>query len=439
MTKSAIRVFVGFALSVGLAAHAGAAVKICRTAGADVFVDNTGAAAVSAGFQKCIDDNAVTVISLPPGTYLVDTPIIIRRSGLTIATAGLGGNIKNCQQLGNASCAALVASTAPMACINNPGECHTVQTADGGGLLQAKNVKRVIFDHLIIDGNRAQRGGTEAQKKCLDTTIANHNRFGFNSQMTACEGTTSGERCEFTYNFTRNALCGTGLLWSGNFGRIQGNAVFNNGVHSPQLWADGITVNRNNNGIVNDNHFVNNTDVALIFGEAANTKIQSNWIEQNNGVYAFAALMLGNFAETGNPTHPRGDYTGAMVSSNTIQCPGFWCGFGINFGPDPWTPLSKDYPNVYGGKVTQNNISGARVLINFGGAGTSDANAPSVTANTLSGAPTSTMPIAPGSTCIAAASVKANLPNNKKTGVACDNWVATDASPLSALCFKQCF
>jgi len=43
-------------------------------------------------------------------------------------------------------------------------------------------VKRVIFDHLIIDGNRAQRAGNEAQKKCLDTSIANHNRFGFTAR-----------------------------------------------------------------------------------------------------------------------------------------------------------------------------------------------------------------------------------------------------------------
>jgi hypothetical protein len=407
-----------------------AAVKICRAGGVDIYADNTGGSPVSAAFQTCIDDTSVTALNLEPGTYLVDAPIVVWRA-FTIRTNGLAGDNRNCQQLPNGWCATLLASPSPTACINNPAYCIPGNTSSGG-LLQALGTRRAIFDHLIIDGNRANRQNTQAKTNCQNGT----NVYGFNMRFQNCDGTSSADRCELTYSFIRNALCGTGVEWSGNYGRIQGNAAFNNGVPTTNLWADGITVLRNNNGIVNDNHTYNNTDVAMIFGEARNTQIQSNWIEQN-GVYAFAALMLGNFSETGAAQHPSGDYTNALIRYNTIDCYGFWCGFGLNLGPDPWSPLGINYPNIYGGTVTQNDINGARVLINFGGAGTSTT-AITVTNNTLTGAPTIAMPLRPGSGCYTSPNVLQNLPNNNTNG-SCGNWAVADPIATSYNCLKQCW
>jgi len=48
-----------------------------------------------------------------------------------------------------------------------------------------------------------------------------------------------------------------------------------------------------------------------------------------------------------------------------INCNGLCC-FGIQLGPDPWYHSA----NIFGGNVTYNQVSGAGVLINAGGAGT---------------------------------------------------------------------
>jgi hypothetical protein len=429
MKEELMRFLFAVVVALGLAVEASAAVKICRSGGVDVYADNTGGSPVSAAFQKCIDDTTVTRIDAQPGTYLVDAPIVAWRA-FRIGTAGLAGDTRNCQQLPGGWCATFLASPSPTACINNNAYCIAGNT-DRGGLLQGLGARGVVFDHLIIDGNRANRIGTASYNKC---TTAGGNVFGFNARFNQCHGTSTADRCELTYSYTRNALCGTGLEWHGDFGRIQGNAAFNNGDRQGR-WSDGLTILRNNYGIVNDNHTYNNTDVGLIVGTAYNAQIQSNWIEQN-GVYAYAGMMLGNFKETGG-VGQAGDYRGTTIRYNTIDCHGLWCGFGLNLGPDPWSPFGVDYANIIGGTVTQNNINSARVLVNFGGAGTA-AYPTTVTNNTLTNPPASAVPIAPGSNCWATPNVLQNLPYNYSLGE-CGNFANVDPLPTSMNCYKACF
>lgn len=419
---------------------AAADVRICTLeTGEQIWVDNTGQVPVSTQFQRCVQDRGVQDMALPPGTYLVDAPIVVRNRAadpLIIHTAGLVGDTRNCQQLGMAACAKFLASSSDAHCINNPAHC-VGKPSDKEGMLQAKSVTGVKFDHLVFDGNLGNRLNTTAKDLCEDGL----NRYGFNSRMAACTN------CEYTYNFTRRALCGTGLEFEGTNGRVQGNAAFDNGHRTAtgqqvyRLWADGITIARNDGGIVNDNRLYNNTDVGLIVGGMKNGYIQSNWIQQN-GVYAFAGLMLGNFAEAlppgsiGDPA--AGDYTNTFIRYNTIQCYSFWCGFGLNMGPDPWV-ADNNRLNIRGGLVTRNNISGARVLINFGGAGEST-NKTTVTNNTLSGAPTVPMLLRDNlpTPCTARPNVLQNLPNNNTSGL-CGNHAVADPIATSYECFRGCW
>jgi hypothetical protein len=429
------RVFVRFVF-VCLAVAAlpvAAAVRICHSAHGDVTADNTGATPVAGAFNACVADVSVTSIDLPPGTYLIEHPVIVRpmtgRTSFTIRTAGLAGNTKGCEQLGAASCATLLASADPTACINKATACGGVPP-DGGGFLQAIGATRVIFDHLILDGNARNRTFIPALKDhCLtkaSPAIKNEQFWGFNSRIVACNAAGTADRCEFTFNFTHDAVCSASLQFEGNFGRIQGNAVFANGIHQRGLWADGLSIPKNNNGIVSDNHLVDNTDVALILGEGNNTKIQGNWIQQKQR-YVFAALMLGNFREGGDTTRS-GNYTGAAVDHNTIQCSNL-CAFGINFGPDPWVATAQD--NVFGGTVQANSIDGAKVPINFGGA-----NNISVMNNTLTHPSTQTNLGSNGaSPCVTNAGALVNLPKN--LGI-CVNSI-TFSGTTEAICFKDCW
>jgi len=410
-----------------------ASVRLCRLgSGIYVYADNAGGTPASDAFQSCIDDTTVTGLNLEPGIYRVDAPIVVWRK-FRIGTAGLASDIRNCQQMPAGWCARLLASDSATACINDSTRCAAGKVSSGG-LLQSLEAPGVVFDHLIIDGNRAGRWGTESWRKC---PLKGGNVYGFNVKVDKCHGS---PRCEFTYNLTTNALCGTGLQWDGDYGRIQGNAAYNNGLHNirERRWADGLTILRNNGGIISDNHIVNSTDVGLIVGAASGAKIEGNWIEQP-GVYAFAAMMLGNFKETGTAGQS-GDYRNAFVRYNTINCFGFNCGFGLNLGPDPWTPTIPvtDYENIYGGTISQNSINGARMAVNFGGAGKSGIPV-RVVNNTLTGAPSDPMDLHPsGSICANPGGIVQNLPRNGCEG-SCGNYGEVDPLATSAFCFKACW
>lgn len=447
MLKRSLSVLVLTLIAV-FALDAGAAtVQLCRRGnGSYVYVDNAGSTPVSDAFQTCIDDMAVTGLNLQPGIYLVDAPIVVSKKNFRIGTAGLAGNTRNCQQLPAGWCAELLAWNNAAACINDASQCHslpgsTIPRTSSGGLLQALGTIGVVFDHLIIDGNKNGRHGSISAGKCA---VKGGNVYGFNATVDNCGGAPS-THCEFTYNLTQNALCGTGLQWRGDYGRIQGNAAYNNGILSDsahKLWSDGLTILSNNGGTISDNHIVNSTDVGLIFGAARGATIQSNWIEQPS-VYTFAAMMLGNFKESGD-TGQTGDYTDVLVRYNTINCYMLNCGIGLNLGPDPWTKRGIDYENIYGGSInrnstiSQNSINGARMAVNFGGAGQSGRPL-TVTNNTLTGAPSGPTPLYPtGSLCANPGGIVQNLPRNNMVGE-CGNYGVADPVATSMLCFKQCW
>lgn len=447
MLKRSLSVLVFTFIAVFALDASAATVRLCRHGnGTYEYADNANAAPASEQFQRCIDDTAVAGLNLEPGTYQVDAPIVVWRK-FTIGTAGLAGDTRGCQQLPGSWCARLLASASQTACVNDSSKCIPGRVSSGG-LLQAIGAPNVVFDHLIIDGNRAARYGTPSWTNCaIHTRTFEGNVYGFNAKVDNCGGTPA-TRCEFTYNLTQNALCGTGLQWRGDYGRVQGNAAYNNGISDPnqQRWSDGMTILSNNGGIISDNHIVNSTDVGLIFGAARGATIQSNWIEQpNSSVFAFAAMMLGNFKEGGG-TGQTGDYRDVLVRYNTINCYTLNCGIGLNLGPDPWSPVGVDYENIYSGSInrtpmiSQNSINGARMAVNFGGAGKSGLPV-TVTNNTLTGAPSGSTPLYPlpiGSRCVNPGGFVQNLPNNNHEGE-CGNYGIADPVPTSALCFKACW
>jgi len=127
------------------------------------------------------------------------------------------------------------------------------------------------------------------------------------------------------------------------------------------MWADGLTLLECANCLVADNEFINNTDVSFIFGGGPNTRITNNVIVQS--VPTFAAFMLDNFNDTRS-----GDFRGASIENNTIDCANLQCDFGISLGPHTWYMSS----NIRGGSVTRNTVRGAKIGIIAQGAGTAE-------------------------------------------------------------------
>mgnify|MGYP001481133240 CR=1 FL=1 len=181
------------------------------------------------------------------------------------------------------------------------------------------------------------------------------------------------------------ALCGTGLEWTGRGAWVVNASFLGNGAHfdrhtqqEDHSWSDGLTLDSGPGAVVDTSWFVDNSDVNLIIGGGTGARITNNrvWMTGNA---AFAGIMLDNFN-----SNPNSDFTGALVTNNTVRCQQR-CHFGIELGPHPWYNSA----NIFGGLVTGNTVSGAGVLLNVDGAGTA-AQPFTVFNNTLAG------PCAPG-------------------------------------------
>ncbi len=134
-----------------------------------------------------------------------------------------------------------------------------------------------------------------------------------------------------------------------------------NGDHTKQnMWSDGLTIHKSDGAVVEGCRFVDNSDVDLISGGGTSSSFKANFVQHNRQA-SFAGLMLDNF---GGATS--GDFTGAIVSGNTVLCGAQQCDFAVELGPHPWY-LS---PNVLGGTVTGNVVAGGKFNVNVEGGGT---------------------------------------------------------------------
>jgi hypothetical protein len=292
----------------------------------------------AAGLQACLDAApGGSTIDLAPGSYVIDRQVVIRKP--VTLRARPAGNVEPDCRVDAARCASLVASP---------------DVADEGGLLVLASTSDVTLQHIVIDGNRAGRTSSAASAACA----AGRNRSGFNAAALDCV------RCTLDNIVSMNALCGTAFEWTGSHALIQHSLFRDNGdASTTRLWADGLTLLHAPHSLVTDNLFVDNSDVALILGHGAYTQVSRNQIVQRRQ-HAFAALMLDNF--NSGDLETRGDFTGAVVIANDIDCGRFMCGFGIDLGPHAWY----DSRSIVGGEVIGNRIAGAGVGIVADGAGT---------------------------------------------------------------------
>ena len=291
--------------------------------------------------QACIDRApAFSTVEIPAGNYVLNHQIVIS-TPLTLRTAGPAGDNRSCVAAPE-QCAVLVAAA---------------DFGDQWGLLVVRQTTAVRLERLIIDGNRAARTGSAAGLSCAN----GDNTYGFNVNVLECDG------CAVEDVVSRNALCGTALGWTGAHATIQRSAFLSNGdAATKSMWSDGLTLLYAPHSTIRENTFENNSDVALIIGFGVDSRIDHNTIRQRTQP-SFAGVMLDTF--NSNDRDVRGDFRGAVVANNTVDCGAQLCTFGIQVGPRPWYPTT----NIIGGEVRDNVISGAKIGINVDGAGSRDA------------------------------------------------------------------
>jgi hypothetical protein len=287
--------------------------------------------------QECIDRAPGSgTVEIPPGKYVLHRRLVVSKP-LTIRTAG--------------------SSSGLVSCVATPDRCAILMAApdlvETDGFLLVHKTTDVVVEHVILDGNRAERLSSPAAESCQ----AGRNRAGFNAAFIGCV------KCALQDVVSRNALCGSGMVWSGRDALIQRNEFSANGDAAvPRMWADGLTVVYAPHSLISWNRLVDNSDVALIVGYGVRSSIERNVIVQRTQP-AFAGLMLHNF--NSNDLATRGDFRGSEVKYNTVDCGFRLCLFGIQLGPWPWDPTK----NIIGGEVHDNDVRGAKVGINADGAG----------------------------------------------------------------------
>jgi hypothetical protein len=290
--------------------------------------------------QACIDRApAFSTVEIPAGNYVLNHQIVIS-TPITLRTARTDD---------------------ARSCVSAPEQCAVLiaapDFADQWGLLVVRQTTAVRLERLVIDGNRAARTGSAAGLSCAN----GNNTYGFNVNVLECDG------CVVEDVVSRNALCGTALGWTGAHATIRRSAFLSNGdAATKSMWSDGLTLLYAPRSTIRENTFENNSDVALIIGFGVDARIDHNTIRQQTQA-SFAGLMLDSF--NSNDRDVRGDFRGAVVADNTIDCGAQRCTFGIQIGPRPWYPTT----NILGGEIRDNLVKGAKIGINVDGAGNRDA------------------------------------------------------------------
>ncbi|MFO0601338.1 MAG: NBR1-Ig-like domain-containing protein [Myxococcaceae bacterium] len=305
-------------------------VELC----AGVAVDLSGQRSASAALQACVDQaREGGVLELPVGQYRMTSQLRIFKP-LTVRSQGDGQG--SC--LGGASCARLVAD-------------ENLFVTNGFVAIGGSDV---VLEHVVLDGNRQARLGSQAAATCA----GGNNRVGFNATAQTCE------RCGFIVSASINALCGSGFEWFGDGARIITSSFRDNGDNAHHMmWSDGLTLLQSDGAVVEGNEFIDNSDIGFISGGARQASFRGNRVVQARQL-AFGGLMLDNF---NGYTH--GDFTGTALAQNDVECSARQCDYGIVVGPHAWYPSS----NTRSGEVRDNAVRGAKLGIVVSGGGQADA------------------------------------------------------------------
>jgi hypothetical protein len=317
--------------------------SLTATCGSDVV--NRPNVDAGAALASCIAQNVAagaTVIELLPGRYYLGGILNLgATSNVTIRTQNVSTG-PACLDSGSAPCAILTATPA------NPD-----------ALLLSNGATNLVLNHIAIDGNIGPRRANNPS----DTWGPNG---AYNARIHTCRG------CQFLGFTSTRAVRGTGLEFDGDNAVFDGVFFYENGwgaSSASSSWSDGLTIWSSANVRIVNSKFIDNSDVDLILGNGPAAVIQNNVIA-NHANFAFAALMLDNF----NGGFP-GNFTGASVRNNTIDCANGMCGFGIMLGPHFWYPSAA----IIGTSATVS----ANVITTKQGIFTAGANGFSITGNTI--------------------------------------------------------
>ena len=243
---------------------------------------------------------------------------------------------------------------------------RAVNTSNPGPILSAINVSGFTIERIIVNGNRTAFTESARTNLCVTRGTAMRQNM-YNVRLLGVSN------FQWRDSQSRHAVCGTGAEIDGKDFLITRTGFSGNGTNAPdnkQLWADGLTLLRCENGQVLNNWFEDNTDLNLVLGGGANCQVRGNTITQRYQ-YGFGGLSVSWFPNGG------GQHSGSVITNNTVAGNGR-LQFGIILGDDPWRPFCfegtcEQCPNnvcpirAFNATVTSNSARGANVNLAIDG------------------------------------------------------------------------
>lgn len=274
------------------------------------------------------------IINIPPGHYKIMNKIHIDRS-VFIQSMYFDGK-PACSPRLEANCAVLEVGSLP------------ASSSFLGGMPIEIEENNVSLHSLIIEGG-GNRSKDWEKRICLDESI----------RPLAGGIRVKGNNFHMTNVVLRNFSCYTALeVTAGVKGlSVKDSLIGPNGQHDIRMmWADGITVHDAADAVIQNNAFLDNTDVQLIFGGCTGCIVSKNQFRHSSSFRhaSFAELMIHAWSGTS------GNFSGSLISQNDIDCgQSKRCGYGIMVGGEPWYPAK-----TFGGTVSANKVSNAQLGIN---------------------------------------------------------------------------
>ncbi|VWX53875.1 right-handed parallel beta-helix repeat-containing protein [Novosphingobium sp. 9U] len=287
----------------------------------------------STTLNDCIDNaEKGAVIEIPPGKYKISQQLKIR-SSITIKTKVIRGSAP-CSHKAEESCAVLLVGMLP--------------SSESGKMPIEIEGHNVVLQSLIIQGG-VDRSKVWEKRICLNDI---HRPLAGGIRV-------KGDSFHMANVVLRNFSCYTALeVMAGVKGlSVTDSLIGPNGQHDTlMMWADGITVHDAASAVIQNNTFLDNTDVQLIFGGCTECIVKNNSFRHSSSFKraSFAELMLHAWSNTS------GNFSGSVTSQNKIDCGrSRRCGYGIMIGGEPWYPAK-----TFGGTVSANKVSNAQLGIN---------------------------------------------------------------------------
>lgn len=271
-------------------------------------------------------------VRLPAGTYKLSRALRVAPlgDGLVLGTLGLPSGTR-CDAP-NVTCATLRASD----------DFLRTDAADVDHEYVVQVLKpNVTIDGVVIDANKDGRYATWLAKgrPPLQWSGTFHNVHA---------------GLQLRHSVVKNTLQGSAVLLGGGEGmRVERNLIGANGRHAAGgWWADGATITDLSDAVFEDNDFVDNTAIQLIFGGCKGCRVAKNRFRHTGDPQgaAWAEIMFQAWPKSATSPGTSGDFAGTIAEGNTVDCSDKrLCSFGILVGNESWS----GWPELAGGTAAQ--------------------------------------------------------------------------------------